>query len=472
MINDTLNDYNNATDSALIDVATCTGHAGIMSCKNGIQCYSINDVCQYDISERRIISHCADGTHLSGPNVCRHVVCPQRYKCLISCCIPLHKVCDDMIDCPNGDDELRCDNITCPGQVRCSGSTHCVIHQELCDGHAHCPEHDDEMYCQQCLQQCKCTGNMIQCHNANQSVMYAAIITSPAALVLHNSASLLHYLTTNYMFILQQVYNLDVHGDDVFLSLKNFPALRWLSITYSHVSELLDISCPHLTKLNLSNNNIYSIARGAFSQTLNLKTIILTSNCMVAIKAYVSEHLQNLETLYLNDNPLGDIDTGVFLQNSHFVRIRSDWYMVCCVAATVKDCQPQGSFVSSCASLFSNTAQKFIIVVQGTIATLANSVSLVYRVFYHNSIQADKVLMVSLTGADLLMGLYLSLLAGVDFYTDGSFHLIISQWTKSYTCVSASFVNFVSSRVSDNIGNIINSSVVMYYNCWWLEECQ
>ena len=218
-------------------------------------------------------------------------------------------------------------------------------------------------------------------------------------------------------------------------------------MTCSGLELLSFIPTPHLMKLNVSYNSIRSINERSFRVLKKLKILIFTSNKISIIKMHYFEELNNLEILYMNDNPVMDVHTEVFLHNAKLFFFRSDWYMVCCTAIYVMDCQPQSSFVSSCSSLFEGITEKVAIFLQGVTATMANSISLFSRLFYHTS-TADKVLMVSLTGADLLMGLYLCLLAGVDFYTDGTFHLIITQWTKNYICIGASLLNFVSSHVS------------------------
>ena len=177
-----------------IDTDMCTGHAGILPCLSGSECYSIDNICQYDVSNTGKMLHCTDGTHLRGEAICKQVVCTQKYKCLISYCIPLRKVCNGVIDCPNGDDEMSCDDITCPGQVWCSGTKQCVIHQELCDGVAHCPRKDDELSCQRCpLPQCQCTGNMMQCHNVALSHNFAQLhnVTKPHNFMI--KTALLHW---------------------------------------------------------------------------------------------------------------------------------------------------------------------------------------------------------------------------------------------------------------------------------------
>ena len=448
------------TIRVVTNVKSCTGHEGLLPCRNDLECYNVDEICQYDISPTGQLSLCADGTHLAGETVCKHIVCPQKYKCLLSYCIPLHKVCNSVIDCPNGDDEMSCDNITCPGQVRCSGSKQCVIHQELCDGNAHCPWKDDELFCQECPLQCHCRGNMIECYSIDDHQSFAGvnITTTPAALVLHSSTALYFHFLKNFRSHMNNVYYLSIRGGNS-SALDYLPlGLRWLSITHHQITHLPNISTSHLTRLNLSHNIIRTIPTGVFAQLQQLKMLILTANRISVVKAHFFSDLIHLKFLYVDENPIIDIDSGIFLQNSQLFYIRSDWYMVCCTAFTVKDCKPQGAFVSTCSSLFSGIPEKFLITSQGLTATVTNSFSLIYRLFYYKAITAHKALMISLSGADLLMGLYLGLLSGVDLHTDGSFYLIVTQWTNNNICIAASLLNFVSSHVSLMILMILSFS--------------
>ena len=87
-----------------------------LKCKSGDQVYSERAICHYDTVGDKMI-HCEDGTHLGSLGVCMDFACFQAFKCLHSYCIPIRKICDGVIDCPNQEDENKCEDYTCPGQL-------------------------------------------------------------------------------------------------------------------------------------------------------------------------------------------------------------------------------------------------------------------------------------------------------------------------------------------------------------------
>ena len=126
--------------------------------------------------------------------------------------------------------------------------------------------------------------------------------------------------------------------------------------------------------------------------------------------------------------------------------IRSDWYMVCCVASSTEDCQPQSQFVSSCSDLISSTVQRVVVMTQGLSVIVLNIGALTVQL-RHGS-RSEKYLIVTLTIADLLMGLYLIGIASVDLHYRAVFYNIVSEWTTGVPCITLSLLNFVSSEVS------------------------
>ncbi len=68
-------------------------------------------------------------------------------KCPGAYCIDVQYQCDDVIHCPNGEDEIGCDEYACPGYYRCQGQSYCLSQTKICDGIKQCPRGDDELFC-------------------------------------------------------------------------------------------------------------------------------------------------------------------------------------------------------------------------------------------------------------------------------------------------------------------------------------
>ncbi len=70
----------------------------------------------------------------------------HHFKCLNYYCVPYRYTCDGKQDCPLGDDEDRCTNRTCVGLFKCMNSGICLHYHDLEDDIVECPEGDDELF--------------------------------------------------------------------------------------------------------------------------------------------------------------------------------------------------------------------------------------------------------------------------------------------------------------------------------------
>ena len=118
-----------------------------------------------------------------------------------------------------------------------------------------------------------------------------------------------------------------------------------------------------------------------------------------------------------------------------------------CVAMYTEDCQPQNQFVSSCSDLITSLGQRVVIMTQGIVVIIGNTGALFIQ-FAVRKGEAEKSLIISLILADLLMGLYLLSIAGVDLSYRVVFYTIVSEWTSGTACLVIGLVNFISSEVS------------------------
>ena len=391
----------------------------LLMCRSNVQYYRSSAICHYD-HNGGMMTFCEDGSHLANLSLCQHIECGQHYKCLESYCIPTRKVCDGVTDCPVGDDEARCAEYSCPGHMRCLGFTFCVPPHELCDGISHCPQHEDEKYCQVCPQGCQCKGTAIYCDGV-QLLAIIGHLQEPSALYFYDSYPIFEALYSVQFSNMQGVKLLSLQGgtfDRVKRITTSFLSLKVLHLNYQGIFVLDQsyITGPNLVFVNLSHNSIHTIHRNAFDLMRNIKILSLTSNYLQNLESYFCTQLKNLTYLYLSDNPLVNVASDVFLETPRLLVIRSDWYMVCCVAVQAEDCHPQNQFISSCSNLVSPFAQRAITIAQGIVIVIGNIGSIVIQVAFQGN-PAERYLMVSLAIADLMMGIYLLAISYIDIFS-------------------------------------------------------
>ena len=137
------------------------------------RCYSLIDICMYQLDASNKIMFCSNGAHLQN---CNAFECSTTFKCQDSYCIPWIYVCDGKWDCAEGFDEkssLVCGNqIICDHMYKCKNMSHMCLHLgNVCDGKNDCPFSDDELLCGlklvTCPLQCTCLILAIDCRNVS-----------------------------------------------------------------------------------------------------------------------------------------------------------------------------------------------------------------------------------------------------------------------------------------------------------------
>ena len=428
----------------------------MLMCRTKLQCYNSSAICHYD-QTGGVMAYCEDGSHINKGSECHFVECRQHFKCIMSYCIPTRKICDGIIDCPVGEDEANCEEYICPGHMQCSGVTYCVPPHEICDGISHCPRQDDKKYCRVCPHSCHCKGTGIYCNNVTAHSQSIHQLYSPSVLIMHSSYSMLVELYKHFHTHMNYVWLISLQNGSFVSLLENlvnatqyFLSVKFLYLNHQRLYTLPPyfIDGPNMIYLNLSDNVIKSVQTRAFYLVKHVKTLSMAFNKLKSLEAHFFSDLTMLCHLYLNDNPLMNIAARVFIGNPALIMIRSDLYLVCCVAISTEDCQPQNQFVSSCSDLISSHPQRVAIMTQGIIVTVCNIGVLVTQFTPMRSSSGDRLLIVSLGFADFLMGVYLLGISSVDLIYNRTFYVIVSEWGSGITCTIFGLISFVSSEAS------------------------
>ena len=137
----------------------------------------------------------------------------------------------------------------------------------------------------------------------------------------------------------------------------------------------------------------------------------------------------------------------VFKPVSGLQRLVSSWYLVCCVATHIDhlDCSPKSDYLSSCTDLLGGNLQRSFITIQSILALSFNGLN---AVLCFRERQHEYILFIHLSIADGLMGVYLGILAVVDFSYFGTFDSIIMSWTRHNLCIVSGCINFMSSEMA------------------------
>ena len=138
------------------------------------KCYTQEQKCTYLLDlDTNTLQYCRNGHHLQD---CQHFKCIWMYKCSNSYCIPFSYLSDEKWDCWTGEDEVTCENYSCPKLFKCRQTFRCIHMYNICDGNIDCPMNDDEILCdvKHCIDQCICLNHAIKCNDSQ--VLHSTIL--------------------------------------------------------------------------------------------------------------------------------------------------------------------------------------------------------------------------------------------------------------------------------------------------------
>lgn len=497
--------YTNMLNDSVID---CTGPEGpideTIGALTSVPCYNELEVphlkytnwapqCVYIRDRYGEPLGCRNMKHLQN---CQNFTCPEGYfKCPSSYCIPTHYFQNNVYDCPRGEDEHDI-FISCPGHFICTSSNICLHPDNVCDSQKHCPRGDDELNCRvTCKNGFHCVGGtvVVDGYDRSQPLTDFTFVDTRTRYLdvagINISAVFPAFPRGHFNNLL--FANLSgcsiTRLDATPASQNELRSMLWIDLSNNLFQSVSVTSIFRymigLRSLNLSHNPyltyMHNDAFNTYSTMSSIDELDLSYTGLTVINSAIFVPLNNLERLSLKNTPLAEIRRdmfpeglvlqeldlrGIVVQNLYASMFKNviikrslftDTFKLCCPQLHNKDtpaqtCKaPQDPF-SSCADLISEEVLRVLLWVNGFLALMGNIFVIMYRLLVERKIlkMAYGHFVTHLSFSDLLMGIYLIIVAVADTFYRGSYVWDELKWRGSAACKVAGFLSTFSNETS------------------------
>ncbi len=426
-------------------------------------CYNQSKTCIYDLDEFGYLKYCRNGKHLED---CKNVDCRalNMYKCKESYCIPNIKVCDNVIDCIDGDDEDGCNNYTktLVGMLLCKKHSLHVHPNKVCDAVVDCPYGDDESICNinHCPSICDCLALGMICNYTN--LTYIPLYTKHLQYLLFQGNILhvdthtfgeyqalqhLHLANNGLKQICQETINQNKY-------LRTLFKLNYLDLSHNHISHLAE-NCfgdlQSLKILKLEYNSIKLLNRNTFLGLQHLQVLNLSYNEIYTLGAHVFDGLTNIYHIELQGNILSMIDAHAIHSLPPFHTIIADHFRICCLTTQIINCITPKQLLSSCTSLLKYTVFQIWIWTVSIICIIMNTSVLLLQHMRRRlfaKFEPLTFMICQLAYSNMLYGIYLLVIAVTDLLLSGNYSVHYLEWRSSITCHISAILASISIVVS------------------------
>ncbi|XP_063844502.1 G-protein coupled receptor GRL101-like [Scylla paramamosain] len=227
-----------------------------------------------------------------------------------------------------------------------------------------------------------------------------------------------------------------------------------LDLRHQYLVKIAENAFMGLTSLKillLSHNRLTHITHpDTFAGLPSLETLLLSHNRLKTISSpntFVGS--PRLSTLVVDENPLEYVDQMLFEPLYNLTKLSTPEFRFCCLPHHAEECLPHTEEFSSCEDLMSNLVLRVFVWVVGFVALVGNTFVIVWRLMYPSGSKKNhSMLFVNLAIGDLMMGVYLLIIAGIDLKHRGVYRLHEKEWRSSPLCQFAGFLSTFSSEAS------------------------
>ena len=205
----------------------------------------------------------------------------------------------------------------------------------------------------------------------------------------------------------------------------------------------------HLTTLTLARNQLTIIDERMFTDLIKLAFLDLSENELKNIPNI--KHISTIQFLNLISNRLTWVTEDTFVNLSHSAELLVSQHEVCnCYFANGVKCSAANarSPYLTCDRLLTNRNFLAMTWIIGLNALLGNLFVLAWRQIHQQKNKVQSLLLGNLAVSDLLMGLYMIIIACADIRFGTHFPMQAERWRSGITCRIAGALSILSSEAS------------------------
>ncbi|VEN63127.1 unnamed protein product [Callosobruchus maculatus] len=270
--------------------------------------------------------------------------------------------------------------------------------------------------------------------------------------LMYNSLMKIHPRAFVY---LQNLQELDLRGNKLEeIDKRVLEPLLNLRILYLQNNQIKYVGASNfptipLEKLSLVDNKIINLERSAFSNLGELRNLFLSHNQLEKLKNGTFLNLGYLEALTLNKNYIKQIEIAVFQDVPILQSLQlKTMFEMCSSALHVRNCYPKGDGISNQEHMLAKPILRICVWVMGAIGCTGNVVVLLGRHFAPTNNVVHSLYLRNLAFSDLLMGVYLFIIAGEDLNYRGVYLRYQWAWRHSFVCKLCGFLSTLSCESS------------------------
>ncbi len=234
--------------------------------------------------------------------------------------------------------------------------------------------------------------------------------------------------------------------------INNSTNLEMLVLGYNSLTSLdkdLLRGLSNLFAVGLNNNLLTTLPFDLFRDTVRLAYLYLSYNSLHAIPDI--QHLHNLQILNIEDNPLTTIHKDVFSMLPKSSSVIGSQHEICeCFVDPDAICIPttDRSPYLTCERLLSDRILVVMMWLIGVNALFGNMIVLGFNLMKSSPNSVQDRLLSNLAIADLLMGVYMLIIASADIYFGEHFPMNSEAWRLGIPCRIAGAISLISSEAS------------------------